>query len=44
MILYAMVLIVVMLCTWSPSVKDKVAVVGAKISAIFKKKEAGSNE
>ena len=40
MILYAMVLIVVMLCTWSPSVKDKVAVVGAKISAIFKKKEA----
>lgn len=44
MILYAMVLIVVMLCTWSPSVKDKVAVVSAKITGIFKKKEARTNE
>ena len=44
MILYAIVLIVVMLCTWSPKVKDKIAVLSAKISAVFKKKEVGSNE
>ena len=43
MILYAMVLIVVMLCTWSPGVKDKVAVVSAKITGIFRK-EARDNE
>ena len=44
MILYAIVLIVVMLCTWSPRVKDKLAVLTAKISTVFKKKEVGSNE
>ena len=37
MILYAIVLIVVMLCTWSPKVKDSIAVVTSK----FKKKEVG---
>ena len=44
MILYAVVLIVVMLFTWSPKVKDKIAVVTAKITGIFKKKEVGTNE
>ena len=42
MILYAIVLIVVMLCTWSPKVKDKIAVLTAKLTTIFKKKEVGS--
>ncbi len=44
MILYAIVLIVVMLCTWSPKVKDKIAVVTAKVRAAFEKKEVGSHE
>ena len=44
MILYAIVLIVVMLCTWSPKVKDKIAVVTDSIKKIFKKKEVGTNE
>ena len=44
MILYAIVLIVVMLCTWSPKVKDKIAVASAKLTALIKKKEVGSNE
>ncbi len=44
MLLYAVVLIVVMLFTWSPKVKDKIAVVTAKIRSIFKKKEVGTNE
>ena len=44
MLLYAVVLIVVMLFTWSPKVKDKIAVVSAKISGIFKKKEVGTDE
>ena len=44
MILYAIVLIVVMLCTWSPKVKEKIAVTSAKITGVFKKKEAGTNE
>ena len=44
MILYAIVLIVVMLCTWSPKVKEKIAVATAKIKSIFKKKEVGTNE
>ena len=43
MILYAIVLIVVMLCTWSPKVKDKIAVITAKLTTL-KKKEVGSNE
>lgn len=44
MILYAVVLIVVMLCTWSPKVKDQIAVVTDKITGVFKKKEVGSHE
>lgn len=44
MILYAVVLIVVMLCTWSPKVKEVLAVVTDKVSGIFKRKEAGTNE
>ena len=39
MILYAMVLIVVMLCTWSPKVKDFVSVVTDKFTGVFKKKK-----
>lgn len=42
MILYAVVLIVVMLFTWSPKVKDINAVIAAKVSGVFHKKEAGS--
>lgn len=44
MILYAIVLILVMLCTWSPKVKEKIAVATDKVSRIFKKKEVGSHE
>ena len=44
MILYAVVLIVVMLCTWSPKVKEVLSVVTDKVSGIFKRKEAGTNE
>lgn len=44
MILYAVVLIVVMLCTWSPKVKEVLSVVTDKASGIFKRKEAGTNE
>ena len=43
MILYAVVLILVMLCTWSPKVKDFLVVTGDKIKGIFKKKEVGTN-
>lgn len=47
MILYAVVLIIVMLCTWSPKVKDQIAVMndalGRRIRKLFKK-EAGTNE
>ena len=42
MILYAIVLIVVMLCTWSPKVKDKIAVATDSLKKIFRKKEVGS--
>ncbi|MBQ2927437.1 MAG: branched-chain amino acid ABC transporter permease [Oscillospiraceae bacterium] len=44
MLLYAVVLIIVMLFTWSPKVKDKMAVLTAKVSTLFKKKEVGTNE
>ena len=44
MILYAVVLIVVMLFTWSPAVKDFVASATDRISGVFKKKEAGTDE
>ena len=43
MILYAVVLIVVMLFTWSPRVKEKVAVVTDKFTKIFRKKEVETN-
>ena len=44
MILYAIVLIVVMLCTWSPKVKDKIAVLSDSVKKLFKKKEVGTDE
>ena len=44
MILYAIVLILVMLFTWSPKVKEQMSVITGKLSGIFKKKEAGTNE
>ena len=44
MILYAIVLILVMLFTWSPKFKEFLAVVNDKFMVIFKKKEVGSNE
>ena len=44
MILYAIVLILVMLFTWSPKFKDLVAVMKAKVFGVFRKKEVGSNE
>ena len=43
MILYAVVLIVVMLFTWSPKVKEMVAVVTDKVTGIFRKKEVETN-
>ena len=43
LILYAVVLILVMLFTWSPKVKEKVAVVSDKISRMFRKKEVETN-
>jgi len=43
MILYAVVLIVVMLFTWSPKVKEKTAVFTDRISRIFRKKEVETN-
>ena len=44
MILYAVVLILVMLFTWSPKVKELRSVVPAKISGLFHKKEVGAHE
>ena len=43
MILYAVVLILVMLFTWSPKVKEKVDVVTDKVKKIFRKKEVETN-
>ena len=43
MILYAVVLIVVMLFTWSPKMKEFTSVAANKVSGIFKKKEVGNN-
>jgi len=42
MILYAVVLILVMLFTWSPKVKEMTSVVTDKITRVFKKKEVGA--
>ena len=46
MILYAVVLILVMLCTWSPTVKEFLSQITGKVTGIFRKKtkEVGSNE
>ena len=44
MLVYAIVLIVVMLFTWSPKMKEVSSVATDKVSRIFKKKEAGTNE
>ena len=46
MIIYAIVLILVMLFTWSPKVKDAVSVAADKVSGLFRKekKEAASHE
>ena len=44
MILYAVVLILVMLFTWSPKVKEFTSVVTAKIKSLIHKKEVGANE
>ncbi len=44
MILYAVVLIAVMLCTWSPGIQEKLALAAEGITHIFAKKEAGTDE
>lgn len=44
MILYAIVLIVVMLFTWSPKFKEKVSIVTDKVMNLFRKKEVGSHD
>ena len=44
MILYAVVLILVMLFTWSPKVKEVLSVFSDKILRVFHKKEVGTNE
>ena len=48
MILYAVVLIVVMLCTWSPKLKQNLqglrVIVEEKLKNVFGKKEVTSNE
>lgn len=46
MILYAVVLILVMLCTWSPTVKEFLSQITNKVTGIFpkKQKEVGTNE
>ena len=41
MLMYAVVLIVVMLCTWSPAVKEKIDVINHKIKAVFRKNKKG---
>ena len=47
MIMYAVVLIIVMLCTWSPAVKNTLQVFGMNVrklaAKLFGKKEVGSN-
>lgn len=44
MILYAVVLILVMLFTWSPKVQEITSVVSEKITGLFRKKEVDSHE
>ena len=43
MIIYAVVLIVVMLCTWSPKIKGSIEVFTANIRKKFRRKAGGSN-
>ena len=47
MIMYAVVLIVVMLCTWSPKIKGAIQVATDAVknwfAQLFKKKEVGTN-
>ncbi len=43
MIMYAVVLIVVMLFTWSPKFKEFVSRITDKVKGLFRKKEVGSN-
>lgn len=44
MILYAVVLILVMLGTWAPGVKNKIAAVSDAVMSKFRKKEVDTNE
>lgn len=45
MIIYAVVLVIVMLFTWSPKAKELTAIVSDKVLSVFKKnKEVGTNE
>lgn len=44
MLIYAVVLIVVMLCTWSPKVRDVLAVFRERGKKIFRRKEAAYHE
>ena len=44
MLMYAVVLIVVMLCTWSPAVKEKIDVINHKIKAVFHKNQKGGRK
>ena len=44
MLMYAIVLIVVMLCTWSPIVKEKLDIVGLKIRKFFRKNQKGGQK
>ena len=44
MLIYAVVLILVMLFTWSPKVKEITSVITDKVAGLFMKKEAGTNE
>lgn len=43
MILYAVVLIIVMLFTWSPKFKEMVSMISVKVKTIFRKKEVDTN-
>lgn len=44
MIIYAVVLVIVMLFTWSPKAKEMTSIVSDKVLSVFKKKEVGTNE
>ena len=44
MLMYAIVLIVVMLCTWSPAVKEKIDIVNHKIGKFFRKNKKGGQK